>query len=204
MKSNKHLQVSVFSCFSCHFQSFMPPSCEHAVLSSGCGVLHVLLCCKQSPCCHTSTSASPRLLLHLLHAEMSPSKSLQLLCMLSQQAPKTDRVQKDALHVQSELAVLISCNAPQHCHANEVTCLLLLAEEGKDAELNEAARLVDASVIDLDSIEVCKQSNGEDWLLGMGSFGMVSTSLCVVPAPGPMLCICNALARSTDSAQPHN
>lgn len=83
MKSNEHLQVTVFSCFSCHFQSFMPPSGEHAVLSSGCGVLHVLLCCNQSPCCHISMAASPRLLLHLLHAEMSPSKYLQLLCMLS-------------------------------------------------------------------------------------------------------------------------
>ena len=113
-------------------------------------------------------------------------------------------MQTDALHVQSELAVLISCNAPQHCHANKLTCLLLLAGEGEDAELNEATRLVDASITDLDSIEVCKQSNGEDWLLSMGSFGMVSTSLCVVPAPGPMLCTCNALARSSDSAQPRN
>ena len=45
------------------------------------------------------------------------------------------------------------------------------------AKRNEPVRLVHADIIDLDDIKMCKQDNGEDWLLGRGSYGMVSPAL---------------------------
>jgi len=32
-------------------------------------------------------------------------------------------------------------------------------------------------MVDLEEIQFCKRANGEDWLLGSGSFGMVSAGL---------------------------
>ena len=42
------------------------------------------------------------------------------------------------------------------------------------AESRAPPRLVHASIIELDEIEICKLASGEDWLLGMGSYGRVS------------------------------
>lgn len=41
---------------------------------------------------------------------------------------------------------------------------------------NEPEKLVRASIISSDDIQVCKRPNGEDWLLGMGSYGRVGPS----------------------------
>ncbi len=49
-------------------------------------------------------------------------------------------------------------------------------ELSSGAEHKVPMKLVHANIIDLDEIEICKQANGEDWLLGMGSYGMVSPS----------------------------
>ena len=35
-------------------------------------------------------------------------------------------------------------------------------------------RLVHASVLDAQDIQMCKKADGKDWLLGRGSYGMVS------------------------------
>ena len=62
-------------------------------------------------------------------------------------------------------------------------------------------KLVHASIIPSDSIQLCKRPDGKDWLLGMGSFGMVSPSLSIgppfqfcLPGPSPPLpvltCLC--------------
>ena len=46
----------------------------------------------------------------------------------------------------------------------------------EDPERQEPEKLVRASIIDSNDIQMCKQANGEDWLLGIGSFGAVSPS----------------------------
>ena len=51
------------------------------------------------------------------------------------------------------------------------------AEIEAEAKREEPARLVHADIIDLDDIKMCKRSSGEDWLLGRGSYGMVSPAL---------------------------
>lgn len=52
---------------------------------------------------------------------------------------------------------------------------------GEGAENTQPERLVHASIIDPRDIRVRKRANGQDWLLGAGSFGTVSPNLCVVP-----------------------
>ena len=55
----------------------------------------------------------------------------------------------------------------------------------EDTEPKEPEKLVRASIINPNDIQVCKRANGEDWLLGMGSYGMVSGQppyfVCLVP-----------------------
>lgn len=51
------------------------------------------------------------------------------------------------------------------------------------AESRAPSRLVHASIIDLDEIEICKLATGEDWLLGMGSYGMVSWAAQFLQVP---------------------
>ncbi|DBB12705.1 TPA: hypothetical protein ACH3X3_005482 [Trebouxia sp. C0006] len=46
-------------------------------------------------------------------------------------------------------------------------------ELGAVAERKAQTRIVHASIINKDEIYICKIANGEDWLLGMGSYGMV-------------------------------
>ncbi len=46
-------------------------------------------------------------------------------------------------------------------------------ELGAVAERKAHTRIVHASIIDKDAIGICKSANGEDWLLGMGSYGTV-------------------------------
>ncbi len=43
--------------------------------------------------------------------------------------------------------------------------------------LHNNERRLPAAMVDLEEIQVCKRANGEDWLLGSGSFGMVSARL---------------------------
>lgn len=53
-------------------------------------------------------------------------------------------------------------------------------ELGSEAEHHAPQRLVHASIIDPNEVQICKQAGGDDWLLGMGSYGMVSP-------PNPLL-----------------
>lgn len=46
-------------------------------------------------------------------------------------------------------------------------------ELGAVTERKAQTRIVHASIIDKDEIDICKSASGEDWLLGMGSYGMV-------------------------------
>ena len=43
-------------------------------------------------------------------------------------------------------------------------------------ERSSPQKLVQAITISPDKVEVCKTEQGKDWLLGMGSYGMVSSS----------------------------
>ena len=51
-------------------------------------------------------------------------------------------------------------------------------ELGAVAERKAHAKIVHASIINQDEIDICKLANGEDWLLGMGSYGMVRPDAC--------------------------
>ncbi len=51
-------------------------------------------------------------------------------------------------------------------------------ELGAVAERKAQTRIVHASIINKDEIYICKIANGEDWLLGMGSYGMVRPDAC--------------------------
>ena len=51
-------------------------------------------------------------------------------------------------------------------------------ELGAVAERQAQTRIVHASIINKDEIYICKLANGEDWLLGMGSYGMVRPDAC--------------------------
>ena len=58
-----------------------------------------------------------------------------------------------------------------------------------DAKRNEPERLVHADIIDLDDIKMCKRDDGEDWLLGRGSYGMVGPALYLcLPLPFSPAC----------------
>ena len=59
---------------------------------------------------------------------------------------------------------------------------LAAATKGASLERKEPDRLVQAAIIDPNDIIMCKRGSGEDWLLGAGSFGTVSTCLCPLPA----------------------
>ena len=62
-----------------------------------------------------------------------------------------------------------------------------------EAKREEPARLVHADIIDLDDIKMCKRSSGEDWLLGRGSYGMVSPALHLCPPLALVFCLPLAL-----------
>ena len=62
---------------------------------------------------------------------------------------------------------------------------LAAATKGASLERKEPERLVQAAIIDPNDIVMCKRGSGEDWLLGAGSFGTVSTCLCPLPAFAP-------------------
>ena len=57
----------------------------------------------------------------------------------------------------------------------------------------EPERLVHAAIIDVGAIQMCRRENGEDWQLGMGSYGEVSPIsaleplVCLCPCPSPTL-----------------
>ncbi len=51
-------------------------------------------------------------------------------------------------------------------------------ELGAVAEHKAHTKIVHASIINKDEIDICKLANGEDWLLGMGSYGMVRPDAC--------------------------
>ena len=51
-------------------------------------------------------------------------------------------------------------------------------ELGAVTERKAQTRIVHASIIDKDEIDICKSASGEDWLLGMGSYGMVRHDAC--------------------------
>ena len=67
---------------------------------------------------------------------------------------------------------------------------IAVATKATDAGPEEPERLVRAAVIDPRDIRVYKRANGDDWLLGSGSFGTVSPSLCVVPTLVWLTCLC--------------
>ncbi len=49
-----------------------------------------------------------------------------------------------------------------------------------------------AAMVDFEDIQFCKRAKGEDWLLGSGSFGMVSARLGIfIPFPAPALTYCS-------------
>ncbi len=51
-------------------------------------------------------------------------------------------------------------------------------ELGAVAERKAQSRIVHASIINKDEIDICTLANGEDWLLGIGSYGMVRPDTC--------------------------
>lgn len=70
-----------------------------------------------------------------------------------------------------------------------------VAFKGKFAENTQPERLVHAAIIDPNDIHVCKTANGKDWLLGSGSYGMVSPIFCYTfPCPlvlvHLLMCLC--------------
>lgn len=59
----------------------------------------------------------------------------------------------------------------------------MTSDQVTDVEPSAPVGLVQASVIDLDDIQVCKRETGEDWLLGRGSYGAVSPAPCFLFFP---------------------
>ncbi|DBA79257.1 TPA: hypothetical protein ACH3X1_009071 [Trebouxia sp. C0004] len=63
---------------------------------------------------------------------------------------------------------------------------------GAVAERKAHTKIVHASIINKDEIDICKSASGEDWLLGMGSYGMVPKarpSPLFLPLPKPLLAL---------------
>ena len=58
----------------------------------------------------------------------------------------------------------------------------ILPHNGMDGQGEaEPERLVHAAIVDVNDIQKCHRENGEDWLLGTGSYGMVSPTACLGP-----------------------
>ena len=75
---------------------------------------------------------------------------------------------------------LLSAQPMQQClHAH--WCMQEKLAVPNDGTHAEPEKLVHASVINPRKIRVCRKPNGEEWLLGKGSFGTVHPSVCIPP-----------------------
>ena len=84
--------------------------------------------------------------------------------------------------IQSSLRALRPARTP--ANANHTLDSCSASQSAIQLSHNNQRRLP-APVVDIEEIQYCKKANGEDWLLGCGSFGMVSARLRFLNPPSP-------------------
>ncbi len=90
--------------------------------------------------------------------------------------------------IQSSLRALRP--APSPANANHTLDSSSASQSAPELLHSDEHRLP-APMVDFEKIRFCKRANGEDWLLGSGSFGMVSARLRPLePFPAPAIAHC--------------
>lgn len=122
---------------------------------------------------------------------------------------------KDCVSVTSVLLVPCSALSIRLCDAVKDKFHACWCVQNKLSELSRVEdmntvpeKLVHASIISSKDVKLCKRPNGEDWLLGRGSYGTVSHRRHYLPTLSPSLpfacvCLCSFAWPAVSTAVPY-